>query len=106
MANQSKKKKFSIIHVANFDIPIHQTYFTIDSRRHPTRHTKKYSLRDKKLLYGIKQFNLEPKRGLEVLESSAFLPSNDPKAVAQFLFREGSLIIREIKFSSDLGISV
>ena len=54
------------------------------------RHTKKYSLRDKKLLYGIKQFNLEPKRGLEVLENSAFLPPKDPKAVAQFLFREGT----------------
>ncbi len=40
-----------------------QAYFTIDSRRLASRHKK--SLRDKKLLYGVKQFNLDPTRGIK-----------------------------------------
>ena len=54
-----------------------QAYFTIDSRRLASMH--KRSARNSKLLYGVKQFNLDPKKGLSVLQESGFLPS--PAAV-------------------------
>ena len=51
-----------------------QAYYTIDSRRLASMHHKKSS-RNSKLLYGVKQFNLDPKKGLSVLQESGFLPS-------------------------------
>ena len=62
-----------------------QAYFTIDSRSLASKH--KRSARDKKLLYGIKQFNLEPRRGIKFLMEADFLDSKSAKSVAQFLFR-------------------
>ncbi|TRY80813.1 hypothetical protein TCAL_09275 [Tigriopus californicus] len=75
--------------------PHSQGYFTLDPRRQGSKHYKK-SMRDKSLLYGIKQYNLEPKRGIEYLLNAGFLPENDAKSVAQFLFREGRLSKRQI----------
>lgn len=72
-----------------------QAYFTVDSRRFP-----KKSLRDKKLLDGIKKFNLDPKKGLDYLVQASVLESPDldtsAKATAQFLFREGRLSKKQI----------
>ena len=51
-----------------------QGYFTIDSRRLASMH-RKSNARNNKLLYGVKQFNLDPKKGLSVLQESGFLPS-------------------------------
>ena len=46
---------------------------------------------DEKLLHGVKQFNLDPKRGLDFLSKSGYLNRDSPKEVADFLFREGRL---------------
>jgi len=69
------------------------TYYTIDSRRLASRHHK--NQHDRKLLYGIKQFNLEPKKGLKYLEESGFL-ENTPELVAKFLFRQERLSKKQI----------
>ncbi len=43
--------------------PVHpEAYFTIDSRRLASRHKK--SVRDRRLLHGVKQFNLDPEKGI------------------------------------------
>ena len=49
----------------------------------------------RKLLYGVKQFNLEPIRGLKYLEESGFLEKN-PEDVAKFLFRQERLSKKQI----------
>ena len=49
----------------------------------------------RKLLYGVKQFNLEPSRGLKYLEEAAFV-TDDPESVAKFLFRQERLSKRQI----------
>jgi len=53
-------------------------------------------LEDKKLLQGIKLFNLDPKKGVELLEMHGFLDSSDPEKVANFLFSEGRLSKKQI----------
>jgi len=64
-----------------------QKYFTIDARRLK----KQKNQSDEKLLHGVKQFNLDPKRGLDFLSKSGYLNRDSPKEVADFLFREGRL---------------
>ena len=54
-----------------------QAYFTIDSRRLTSMH-KKSNARNSKLLYCVKQFNLDPKKGISDLEKSGFIPSPAP----------------------------
>ena len=49
----------------------------------------------RKLLNGIKQFNLDPERGLKYLEESGFL-ENTPESVAKFLFRQERLSKKQI----------
>merc|ERR1719391_163950 len=68
-------------------------YYTMDSRRLANKH-KKNQL-DRKLLYGVKQFNLEPSRGLKYLQESAFIKS-DAESVAKFLFRQERLSKKQI----------
>jgi Sec7-like guanine-nucleotide exchange factor len=53
-------------------------------------------LADKKLLLGVKQFNLDPKKGLEFLEKAGFLDSTSADEVANFLYREGRLSKKQI----------
>ena len=43
----------------------------------------------------MKQFNLEPSRGLKYLEEAAFV-TDDPESVAKFLFRQERLSKRQI----------
>ena len=50
-----------------------QAYYTIDSRRLASMHKK--SSRNCMLLKAIKHFNVDPKKGLEDLQASGFLPS-------------------------------
>ena len=57
-------------------------------------HFRQWSL-PRKLLYGVKQFNLEPSRGLKYLEEAGFVTS-DPDSVAKFLFRQERLSKRQI----------
>jgi len=68
-------------------------YYTMDSRRLANKHKK--SQQDRALLYGIKQFNLEPSRGLTYLEETGFL-SQTPESVARFLFRQERLSKKQI----------
>jgi len=69
-------------------------YYTIDSRRLASKHKK--SQRDRKLLYGVKQFNLEPKRGLEYLHDSGFVDCESAESVATFLFRQERLSKKQV----------
>ena len=46
-------------------------------------------------MYGVKQFNLEPSRGLKYLEEAGFV-TDDPESVAKFLFRQERLSKRQI----------
>ncbi len=57
---------------------------------------RKKGLRDKKLLYGVKQFNVEPNRGIRVLIDAGFLQPENPKDVARFLFSEGRLSKKQV----------
>jgi len=68
-------------------------YYTIDSRRLASKHKK--SQHDRKLLYGVKQFNLEPERGLKYLEESGFVEQT-PESIAKFLFRQERLSKKQI----------
>lgn len=102
--------------------PHPQAYFTLDYRRNANKN--KRSMRDRKLVHGVKQFNLDPKRGLQYLVENGFLPpapvqekddddtndksknavddknagssSSAARLTAQFLFREGRLSKRQI----------
>ena len=47
------------------------------------------------LLYGVKQFNLQPERGLKYLEENGFV-ENNPESVAKFLFRQERLSKKQI----------
>ena len=47
------------------------------------------------LLYGVKQFNLHPERGLKYLEENGFL-ENTPPSLAKFLFRQERLSKKQI----------
>ena len=49
----------------------------------------------RKLLNGIKQFNLDPEKGLKYLEGSGFLEKT-PESVAKFLFRQERLSKKQI----------
>lgn len=69
-------------------------YYTIDSRRLASKHKK--SQRDRKLLYGVKQFNLDPKRGLQYLHDSGFVDYESSSSVATFLFRQERLSKKQI----------
>ena len=47
------------------------------------------------LLHGVKQFNLQPERGLKYLQENGFLEST-PESVAKFLFRQERLSKKQI----------
>lgn len=79
--------------VLNVDGQPITTYYTIDSRRLASKHQK--TQHDRKLLNGIKQFNLEPEKGLKYLEESGFLEKT-PESVAKFLFRQERLSKKQI----------
>ena len=49
----------------------------------------------RRLLTGVKQFNLEPERGLSYLEEAGFF-SHTPQGVAKFLFRQERLSKKQI----------
>jgi len=68
-------------------------YYTIDSRRLASKHKK--SLRERKLLNGVKQFNLDPEKGLKYLQEFQFIDST-PTSVAKFLFRQERLSKKQI----------
>jgi len=68
-----------------------EKYNTIDGRNVSQR-----SLQDKKSLHGVKQFNLDAKRGLDYLSKSGILDKTSAKEVAQFLYREGRLSKKQI----------
>lgn len=68
-------------------------YYTLDSRRLANKQKK--SLRERRLLAGVKQFNLEPERGLQYLEEAGYF-SHTPQAVARFLFRQERLSKKQI----------
>ena len=51
--------------------------------------------KDRLLLHGVKQFNLDPVKGLKLLEERGFLQMT-PESVAQFLFRQERLSKKQI----------
>jgi len=51
--------------------------------------------KDRLLLHGVKQFNLDPVKGLKLLEERGFLEMT-PESVAQFLFRQERLSKKQI----------
>jgi len=69
------------------------TYYTLDTRRLASKHKK--NQHDRMLLYGVKQFNLQPERGLKYLQENGFL-ENNPDSVAKFLFRQERLSKKQI----------
>ncbi|XP_023349535.1 cytohesin-3 isoform X2 [Eurytemora carolleeae] len=68
-------------------------YYTIDSRRLASKHKK--SLKERKLLNGVKRFNLDPEEGLKYLQEFNFI-DNKPESVAKFLFRQERLSKKQI----------
>ena len=47
-------------------------------------------------MHGVKQFNLDPKRGLDYLTKGEFLNKDSASEVALFLYREGRLSKKQI----------
>jgi len=80
--------------VSNSSPPHPHLYFTIDTRRLASKHRR--SQRDIKLMYGVKQFNLDPKRGLLYLHEAGLLEQTSPEAVASFLFQSDRLSKKQI----------
>jgi len=68
-------------------------YYTIDSRRLASKHKK--SMKERKLLNGVKAFNLEPERGLKYLQEFNFIQPT-AESVAKFLFRQERLSKKQI----------
>jgi len=56
------------------------TYYTLDAKRLASKHKK--NQQDRMLLHGVKQFNLQPERGLKYLQENGFLEST-PESVAK-----------------------
>ena len=50
---------------------------------------------DKKLLHGIKQFNLDPAKGLEILEERGYIKM-EPQPLASFLLNQERLSKKQI----------
>ena len=89
------------------------TYYTLDSRRLASRHQKNQQERweelhllkiqlpnnpifhCRKLLYGIKHFNLNVEKGLKYLQDGGFV-DDTPESVGQFLFRQERLSKKQI----------
>ena len=70
-----------------------QKYFTIDGRNLGSKHVSQKSLQDKKLLHGVKQFNLDAKNGLEYLSKSGILNKTSAKEVRLFVYLFVSLFV-------------
>ena len=68
------------------------TYYTIDSRR-LGKHQKNQE--ERKLLHGIKHFNLNVQKGLKILQEGGFVDKS-PESVAIFLFRQERLSKKQI----------
>ena len=68
-------------------------YYTIDSRNLASRH--KLSAQDKNLQQAAKQFNLDPDKGLKILEDKGFIKL-EPLSIAQFLLSHGRLSKKQI----------
>jgi len=71
-------------------------YLTIDSKHLKSAHMRKTNVHAKKLLDGVKQFNSDPKRGLEFLSNAGILNKDSSKEVSLFLYREGRLSKQQI----------
>jgi len=65
-----------------------RNYYTIDAKRLASRH--KTNQHDKQLMYGVKQFNLDPQKGLHYLQEKNILQST-PESIALFLFSQDRL---------------
>jgi len=70
------------------------TYGTATIDRSLTAKSKRQQ-KDRLLLHGVKQFNLDPVKGLKLLEERGFLEMT-PESVAQFLFRQERLSKKQI----------
>ena len=60
------------------------------------------SLCCRKLLYGIKHFNLNVQKGLKILQEGGFVDET-PESVAKFLFRQERLSKKQIGKKSETG---
>ena len=73
------------------------TYYTLDSRRLANRQKNQD---ERKLLYGIKHFNLNVQKGLKILQEAGFVDET-PESVANFLFRQERLSKKQIGMYSE-----
>ena len=73
------------------------TYYTLDSRRLAS---KQKNQDERKLLYGIKHFNLNVQKGLKILQEAGFVDET-PESVANFLFRQERLSKKQIGMYSE-----
>ena len=55
---------------------------------------------DKNLLHGIKQFNLDPSKGLEILEEKGLVKIDEEASLASFLLNQERLSKKQIGKSS------
>ena len=68
-------------------------FFTMDAKRMAQFLNK--PVFDKNLLHGIKQFNLDPARGLNLLVSGGFVKM-EAESLAEFLFNQERLSKKQI----------
>ena len=68
-------------------------FMTLDSRKMAAM-CGRVSI-DKKLLHGIKQFNLDPDKGLEILEERGYIKM-EPEPLAEFLMNQERLSKKQI----------
>ena len=68
-------------------------FMTMDSKRMAQMCNR--PVIDKKLLHGIKQFNLDPAKGLEILEEKGYIKM-EPQSLASFLLNQERLSKKQI----------
>ena len=68
-------------------------FMTMDSKRMAMMSNRPTI--DKKLLHGIKQFNLDPAKGLEILEERGYIKM-EPQSLASFLLNQERLSKKQI----------
>ena len=103
--NKTKVGNISPVKLSKLNFPIQQEsdksmmFFTMDAKRMAQFLNK--PVYDKNLLHGIKQFNLDPTRGLNLLVTGGFVKM-EAESLAEFLFNQERLSKKQIGKSMSL----
>jgi len=93
MSDKSVVSGLDLAHPQHTKEPERAMFYTMDAKRMAKLLNRPAF--DKNLLHGIKQFNLEPSRGLDILVQGGFVRM-EPDSLAEFLFNQERLSKKQI----------